>query len=174
MTRAARLSNSPRFSLAEHDGARVTLTADNGAVAHVFVLEDDIIRVLLLTGGAVTSAPSWAVAPGLEDLAEPGRDRLDVSGFTAPDFAVTETDALIIIATPRLSLEITRAGFFCRWSQAEAGGWRVIAEDRPTQAYNFAGGTRASTTTSAASPASATMAWANGQAPWIARAVACA
>ncbi len=141
MTRAAapraRLSSPPRFFVAGREGAKVTLAGDNGAVAYIFVLEEDIVRVLLLVGGKVTSAPSWAIAPGQDDVAEPGRDRLDVSGFAAPDFALSETDAHITIATSRLSLEITRAGFFCRWSQAQADGWRLIAEDRPTQAYNF-------------------------------------
>ncbi|KAJ8138601.1 hypothetical protein OY671_008186, partial [Metschnikowia pulcherrima] len=60
-----------------HDGPRVTSHADTGAVAHVFVSEEDIVRVSSSAQGTVTSPPSWAVAPGQEDVAEPGRDRMD-------------------------------------------------------------------------------------------------
>ncbi len=135
--RKANLAQPPRFVLAEREGPRVTLRADTGAVAHVFVLEEDVVRVLLLADGAVTSPPSWAVAPGQIDIAEPGRDRLDVSGFAAPAFTLEEGEDVLVVATSRLRLEITLTGFFCRWSQHTPGGWRLIAEDRPTQAYNF-------------------------------------
>lgn len=135
--RKASLAQPPLFALAERDGPRVILRADTGAVAHLFVLEEDVIRVLLLADGAPTSPPSWAIAPGQTDIAEPGRDRMDVSGFAAPAFALEEQAGVLVLATSRLRLEITLAGFFCRWSQATPDGWRVIAEDRPTQAYNF-------------------------------------
>jgi alpha-glucosidase len=132
-----RLSHPPRFSIAEHDGARVTLHADTGAVAHVFVLEEDIVRVLLLAQGTVTSPPSWAVAPGQEDVAEPGRDRMDTSGFATPGFSVSEDEHHIVVETPRLRLAITRSGFLCTWSRQSEAGWTVISADRPTQPYNF-------------------------------------
>ena len=137
--RRATLSAPPRFSLTRRDGPRITLTADTGAVANVFVLEHDVIRVLLLAEGRVTSPPSWTIAPGAEDLAEPGRDRLDASGFTAPDFVLTETPQHIEVTTDRLRLTIARAGLLCTWHQRgdSHGDWLLIAEDRPTQAYNF-------------------------------------
>ena len=135
--RKASLAQPPLFALAERDGPRLGLRADTGAVAHVFVLEEDVIRVLLLADGAPTSPPSWAIAPGQTDIAEPGRGRMDVSGFAAPAFTVEAEGDALVVATARLRLEIKLAGFFCRWSQATSDGWRLIAEDRPTQAYNF-------------------------------------
>ena len=91
----ARLSAPPRFVLAGRDGARLTLQASNGAVAHVFVLEDDVMRVLLLPGGVVTSPPSWAIAPGQADIAETGRDRMDTQGFACPDYVLAEAEGLL-------------------------------------------------------------------------------
>jgi len=135
--RRARLSAPPRFAVSDHAGARITLVADTGAVAHVFVLEDDVIRVLLLAEGRVTSPRSWTIAPGASDLAEPGRDRLDTAGFAAPSFALSESESRITIATRRLRLTIAREGLLCTWHQNGADGWQLIAEDRPTQAYNF-------------------------------------
>ena len=60
--RRATLSNPPLFALTERVPGRLTLTSDTGAVAHLFVLEEDIARLLLLADGTVTSPPSWAIA----------------------------------------------------------------------------------------------------------------
>ncbi|WP_174279297.1 glycoside hydrolase family 31 protein, partial [Sphingomonas bacterium] len=135
--RRATLSDPPRFVLAERVRGRVTLRADTGAVAHLFVLEDDIVRLLLLADGTVTSPPSWAIAPGQDDIAEPGRDRLDVTGFACPDFTLTDTPDRLTIETARLRVTIGWHGLHCEWAQRDGDGWRVIARDRPTQAYDF-------------------------------------
>jgi len=133
----ASLAQPPRFSLAQRVGPSVTLVADTGARAHIFVLEEDIMRVLLLGAGEVTSPPSWAIAPGASDIAEPGRDRMDVTGFAAPDYTLEESEATITIATSRLRLTIARTGLLCSWEQYGHDGWSLIARDRATQPYNF-------------------------------------
>ncbi len=135
--RRATLSDPPRFAVADRAPGRVTLRADTGAVAHLFPLEDDIVRVLLLPGGAVRSAPSWAVAPGAEDIAEPGRDRLDVAGFACPAFALDEADGILRLETARIRLELRLHGFHCTWHQRVGAGWAPMSADRPTQAYDF-------------------------------------
>lgn len=135
--RRATISAPPVFALSESEGARVTLTSDTGAVAHVFVLEDDIVRLLLLADGVVTSPPSWAIAPGAEDIAEPGRDRMATDGFACPDFEIDQSGGILTITTTRLRLSIVLTGLRCRWAQRVGDDWQVIAEDRPTQAYDF-------------------------------------
>ncbi|WP_114226801.1 MULTISPECIES: TIM-barrel domain-containing protein [Sphingomonas] len=135
--RRATLSNPPLFAATAREKGRVTLTADTGAVAHLFVLEDDIVRLLLLRDGKVTSPPSWAIAPGASDLAEPGRDRLDIAGFTCPDFDLAEAAGTLTLATPRLRLTVALHGLRCRWEQNDGDGWTLMAEDRPTQSYDF-------------------------------------
>lgn len=137
--RRATLSRPPIFTLSARAPGRVTLTADTGAVAHVFVLEDDVMRLLLLAEGRVTSPPSWAVAPGASDLAEPGRDRMDTAGFALPDFTCEEQDGRLIVATARIRVTIALTGLHCVWEQrgAAAGDWCLMAADRPTQAYDF-------------------------------------
>ena len=104
--RRATLSNPPLFTLAEQVRGRLTLTSDTGAVAHLFVLEEDVARLLLLTDGSVTSPPSWAIAPGADDVTEPGRDRMDVSGFSCPDVHVVSGDGQLIVETARLRVRI--------------------------------------------------------------------
>jgi alpha-glucosidase len=101
------------------------------------VLEDDIARLLLLAEGKVTSPPSWAIAPGATDIAEPGRDRLDVAGFACPDFRLEQGDHQIVVETARLRVSIRLRGLYCTWEQRDGDAWRLMAADRPTQAYDF-------------------------------------
>ncbi len=135
--RRATLSDPPRFAVAERAPGRVTLAADTGAVAHLFVLEDDIVRLLLLAEGRVTSPPSWAIAPGAGDIAEPGRDRMDASGFACPDFRCDTTADALVIETARIRVTVRLHGLHCRWEQRGEDGWHAMAADRPTQAYDF-------------------------------------
>ena len=80
------LADPPVFRLAQTEPGRLTLAAEGGAVVHIFVLEDDIVRVLVLPDGAVRQPKTWAIAPGAEDVAADGRDRFDLVGFTLPAF----------------------------------------------------------------------------------------
>ncbi|SFJ14170.1 alpha-glucosidase [Sphingomonas sp. NFR04] len=135
--RRATLSNPPRFTIAEEGQGRITLESDTGAVAHLFVLEQDMVRLLLLAHGIVTSPPSWAIAPGQEDIAEPGRDRMDVSGFTCPDYRLSHDAEQLVLETDRIRLTARLHGLHCRWEQRDGDAWVPMAEDRPTHAYDF-------------------------------------
>jgi alpha-glucosidase len=141
----ASIARPPRFEAAGRDGPRLTLTSDQGFGAQIFVLEPDIVRVLLTPPGGLTGPRSWAIAPGGEDAPPLGRDRLDASGFSHPPFTVETTGRELTIATERLRLSVELDGLCCAWETMSADGWRPIARDRPTQAYNFgwwAGGVR--------------------------------
>jgi alpha-glucosidase len=131
------LANPPRFRLAGEDGPRLTLTSDAGFEVEVFVLEPDIIRLLHRPPGGLAGPRSWAIAPGEDDAPTAGRDRLDTSGFSLPAFTLENHDDRIVVTTDRLRLTVQLAGLFFTWEMAEAGGWTPIAQDRPTQAYNF-------------------------------------
>ena len=135
--RHATIANPPLFALTERTRGRITLTADTGAVAHLFVLEDDIVRLLLLANGTVTSPPSWAIAAGAEDIAEPGRDRMDVAGFACPEALVEKTDGTLVVATARIRVTIALHGLHCRWEQHDGAAWQPIAADRPTHSRNW-------------------------------------
>lgn len=135
--RRATLSNPPRFTVAGEGQGRITLESDTGAVAHLFVLEQDMVRLLLLATGAVTSPPSWAIAPGQEDIAEPGRDRMDVSGFTCPAYRLHHDAEQLVLETDRIRLTARLHGLHCGWEQRDGGAWVPMAEDRPTHAYDF-------------------------------------
>jgi len=134
---SASIARPPRFAVAAREGPRVTLTADTGHVVDIFVLEPDIIRVLHRPPDGLAGPRSWAIAAGAEDVADEGRDRLDVTGFSHPAFSVTESDGRLALSTERLRLTIRLESLLCKWEMATADGWTAIARDRPTQAYNF-------------------------------------
>jgi len=136
-----RLDHPPVFSLQSRSGNHLVLGSDGAAVAHIWVLEEDIIRVMLLPQGRLQMPRSWTVAPGLENLPVEGRDRFDVSGFSLPAFELAQETgqggAQLRISTSAIRLSIALEGFFCRWEGLHQGRWRASAADRPTQSYNF-------------------------------------
>lgn len=132
-----RLDRPPVFALHKRLGNHLELRSPEGHVAHVFVLEDDIVRLLVLPEGQLRMPRTWAVAPGLADLPPEGRDRFDLSGFALPPFTVAGDSAELQIQTRRVRLRIALAGLFCRWDTLVKGQWRHAMADRPTQAYNF-------------------------------------
>ena len=100
------MSRNPVFSLAEQQHNRITLRSAEGHVAHVFVLEDDIVRVMLLPKGILHFPRTWAIAPGEEDVDLTGRDRFDLTGFTLPDYQLTQTADSLCITTKSIQLTI--------------------------------------------------------------------
>ena len=133
----ATLADPPVFRLTEGVGAHLTLTAQGGETAHIFVLEQDIIRVMVLPDGETRFARTWAIAPGQDDVAYEGRDRLDLEGFGQPDYALEVHDDRLVLSTAQLRLDLTLRNLRCRWSMRVGDDWRLIAADRPTQAYDF-------------------------------------
>ena len=107
------MSHNPVFSLTAQDHNRLTLRSAEGHVAHVFVLENDIVRVMLLPRGELRFPRSWAIAPGAEDVAYEGRDRFDLEGFTLPDYQLEQDGDTLTISTAAIRLSIRLAGFFC-------------------------------------------------------------
>ena len=72
----------------EADGAVFDL--GNGWRCRIFVLADDLCRVLFSRHGRLKEPRSWTIAPAGVDVPWEGRDRLDTSVFPRPPFAVEE------------------------------------------------------------------------------------
>lgn len=132
------MSKNPVFSLSRVDGNHLRLQSEEGHLAHIFVLEDDIVRVMLLPGGAQRFPRTWAIAPGADDVAREGRDRFDLSGFSLPGFELGQDEpGCLLLTTASIRLRIRLSGFYCTWETRVDGRWCTAASDRYTQAYNF-------------------------------------
>jgi hypothetical protein len=101
------------------------------------VLENDIVRVLVLPDGRLNQPRTFAIAPGAEDIAQEGRDRFDLAGFTQPEFALEADTESLRIQTAAIRLTVRLAGFLCSWALRLGTEWRPAASNRLTQAYNF-------------------------------------
>ncbi|KAF1027238.1 MAG: hypothetical protein GAK40_01114 [Burkholderia plantarii] len=112
----------PLFAIASHDANRLTLAATGGATIDVFVLEDDIVRVRVLPDGVARDARTWSLAPGGDDVAIEGRDRLDLSGYSLPAYTFASDDAQVRIETAQVRLEIALAGGRFVWHLRDASG----------------------------------------------------
>ena len=60
------LASVPNFQLLDQTGSRLTLRSTEGHLAYIFVLEEDILRVVVLTSGKFNFPRTWAIAPGCE------------------------------------------------------------------------------------------------------------
>ncbi|MFW5873738.1 MAG: TIM-barrel domain-containing protein [Bacillota bacterium] len=105
--------------------------------ARFYVLEEDIIRVLFMEEDELKINKTWSVAPGLDDIPFEGRDRLDNSLFSLPDYKHQVEDNQVIIKTKELKATINLDGFKISWYARYNGQWFNFANDRKTQAYNL-------------------------------------
>lgn len=135
--RRSTLDRPPRFHLAQAEGAHIRLDSDGAAVVHLWALEEDIVRVLVLPDGTPKQPRTFAIAPGAEDIADGGRDRLDdLAGFALPAPHLRHDREILVLETDRVRLSVALDGFKCRWEIFD-GEWKNAALDRPTQAYDF-------------------------------------
>jgi alpha-glucosidase len=131
------IASVPNFRLIDQTGNRLTLQSAEGHSAHIFVLEEDILRVIVLPSGKFHFPRTWAIAPGLEDVPLHGRDRFDLEGFALPPFAVRPDSGEVQVATPLVRLTVKLTGLFCQWETCQGKRWNFAASDRATQNYNF-------------------------------------
>ncbi|MGF6368920.1 alpha-glucosidase [Paraburkholderia sp. RAU6.4a] len=135
------LKHPPRFALVPHAGDPaanpVVLSAQPNCRIELFVLAEDIIRVLVLPDGETRGPRTWAIAPGMDDVPLQGRERRDLSGFTPPPFTVNEAAGHIVIETARVRVSVALEGGACAWDILHEGTWHRVMSDRKTQAYNF-------------------------------------
>jgi len=128
---------APLFRLQEKSANQLTLTCQDLHVAHVFILENNIIRMMLLPKGKLNFPQTWAIAPGQADIPSTGRNRFDLSGFSLPAYSLEQTDHILRITTAQIRLTIILAGLRCSWETLVDGVWCEAASDRTTQSYNF-------------------------------------
>jgi alpha-glucosidase len=118
-----------RFAGRTSDG--VAFDLDAGWQCRVFVLADDLVRVLFVKDGSLKEPRTWMVAPNGVDVAWEGHDRLDVSRFARQDFTVHEEDERVAIETHAMGAYVDLRPFRIAWSF----GGAPFAADRATDPY---------------------------------------
>lgn len=121
------------WTLSHTDDHGVDLALEGGHVMRLSALEDDLIRVSILRGGAWQLPRSWAVDPTQSSALE-GRERGDLTGFTCPSVTLDQREDSLALSTKRLRVTVTHP-LALKWEVMHQGDWHPLAEDRPTGAY---------------------------------------
>ena len=121
-----------RAAYAGRAGDHVRFDFDDGWQCRVYVLREDLGRVLFLRDGALREPRTWTVAPD-GDVPWEGRDRLDTGAFPRPAFDVARSNTGVVLRVGRLCIDVTLHPFGIAWS---LGGER-FADDRRTYAYGW-------------------------------------
>lgn len=124
------------WKLTQQNGNEVLLHCDNKHGIHLFILENNLIRVLVKRGDALRLDRTWAVAPGGKDVAWEGRDRLSSEGFSCPNYHLVQREDALIITTEQLRLTVHHP-FWLEWEHCINGEWLPLAKDRKTGAIQM-------------------------------------
>src|ERR1700674_4536367 len=94
-------------TFAGHFPDSVRFDFESGWQCRILVLADYLIRVLHARHGTLDVPRTWMCAPGNVDVPWAGRDRLDVGGFSLPEFAVLAEKGDILLSTAKLVPAVT-------------------------------------------------------------------
>ncbi len=127
--------------LLETTASTAEIALDRGFRLSVFLLDEQLARILVTRPGGLRMERSWSLSPELSGGDDPidGRDRLDLTGFPGAAMTVTEDERAIRIESPHIGIEIGRKPLAISWSCRERRDRpsRTVLEDRPTQPYRF-------------------------------------
>lgn len=121
------------WTLAAQHADHVELLVDERHRFCLYVLENDLFRVLIKREGELALDRTWSIAP--QDVPWEGRDRLSVAGFSLPGYQLRQEGERLVVSTPRLRVTVHQP-LWLAWEYCNAAGeWRPLAADRPTSAY---------------------------------------
>ena len=120
----------------EHRQNEVILQCDNHHALHIYVLENNLFRVLIKNRNELRLDRTWTIAPDKNDVAWEGRERHSTAGFSLPDYILTEANGILRIETSELRLTVHQP-LWMEWEYLLFGQWVSIAHDRMTGAYQL-------------------------------------
>jgi len=120
-----------RAAYAGHFGDHVRFDFAHGWQCRVYLLRDDLARVLFLRHGALREPRTWMVTTDGGDVPWEGRHRLDTAGFARPAFDAEASPNAVRLRVARMDVHITLDPFRIAWSI----DGRRFAQDRPTYSY---------------------------------------
>ena len=81
------------------DGSRVEFAGDIDTSITLTVLEPTIARITMLRKEGWKIDRTWSLAPGGLEPPFEGRARADLTGFSCPDFTLSEEEGRVVITT---------------------------------------------------------------------------
>src|SRR6185312_13520786 len=99
------------------DGSRVSFAGDVDTSITLTVLEPTIVRVTMLRREGWKLDRTWSLAPDGNEPPFEGRARSDLTGFSCPDFTLSEDEGRVIVATAALTAVVRLAPFGIDWHE---------------------------------------------------------
>ncbi|WP_127957877.1 TIM-barrel domain-containing protein [Serratia microhaemolytica] len=122
------------WTLAGQYANHIELLVDQQHLFCLYVLENDLFRVLIKRHGELALDRTWSIAPQ-QDVPWEGRDRLSVAGFSLPGYQLQQHDNALTISSSQLRVTVHQP-LWLEWEYCnQAGEWRSLTADRPTSAY---------------------------------------
>ena len=124
-----------KWALSEKHAERVDLLIDDRHCLSIYVLEDDLFRILIQRDKKLVLDRTWAIAPGEEDVPLEGRDRLSCKGFSLPGYSLETGKDTLSVATATLKVTV-HTPLWLEWHYRDEDGlWQPLMQDRTTGAY---------------------------------------
>lgn len=117
-------------------GNRVDIQCERDYVLHLYVLEQDIIRVAFTQKNSFKLDRTWAISPNRDDVPFEGRQRISTDGFSLPSYQFRSDGDVIEITTEKLKVRIHRP-LALEWQYNKDGQWLPLFQERKTGAYQF-------------------------------------
>lgn len=122
------------WKLQNQSAHHIELLVDGQHSLCLYILEENMFRVLLKRKGVLSLDRTWSIAPE-KDVPWEGRHREDISGFSLPTWNMEQNDELLTITTSSLRVIIHKP-LWLEWHYKDnAGQWQELVNDRPTSAY---------------------------------------
>lgn len=120
----------------KQEGNRIDIQCERDYVMHIYVLEQDIIRVAFTQKNTFKLDRTWAITPNQDDVPFEGRPRISVEGFSLPDYQLNLDNESIEIATEQLKVRVYQP-LMLEWEYNKNGQWLPLIQERKTGAYQF-------------------------------------
>lgn len=116
--------------------AFVEINVDDQHLFRLYVLENDLFRVLIKRKGELALDRTWSIAPEAgKDVAWEGRERESTAGFALPGFTLTTLEDGLQVATDKLRVTVHQPLWLSWEYRDQQGVWQPLAADRHTSAY---------------------------------------
>lgn len=120
----------------KEENNRIDIACERDYFLHIFVLENDIIRVAFSKNYQFKLDRTWAITPNQEDIDWSGRNRFSTDGFSLPDYQLEINDDVIEVSTNLLKLRVHKP-LYLEWQYQVNNSWQPLSQDRKTGAYLF-------------------------------------